>query len=728
VRVGVRAAGLNFRDVLIALGVYPGEARVGSEGAGVVLEVGEGVSDLVVGDRVMGLWGDAFGPVAVADRRMVVGVPDGWSFVAAGAVPLVFATAYYALLDLAELQAGEALLVHAGAGGVGMAAVQLALHLGVEVFATASPGKWGVLRELGVREDHIASSRDVGFRERFLEVNGGRGVDVVLSALAGEFVDASLGLLAGGGRFVEMGKADVRDAEEVAEGYPGVRYRAFDLFEAGPVRIGGMLGELVGLFERGVLRVPPIVSWDVRRGVEAFRFLREGRNVGKVVLSIPRALDAEGTVLITGGTGDLGGLVARHLAETHGVRHVLLASRSGLEAQGAGGLVSELAGLGCEASVVACDVADRGQLSGLLDSIPRERPLTGIVHAAGVLDDGVIESLSAGQVECVMRPKVDAALLLDELTEDMDLAEFVLFSSVAGLLGGAGQGNYAAANAFLDALAERRRARGLAGTSLAWGLWAQETGMSAGLDAAGKQRLGRMGMAALSAEQGLALLDTARATGEGLLVAARLDGAALRAQARAGMLPALLGGLVRSPPRRADGSGSLARRLAGLPEAEWDGVVMELVRTQVAAVLGHASPEAIDLGLAFKDLGFDSLAAVELRNRLGHVTGLRLPVTAIFDHPSPTALTGFLRSQIEGVSDHDRSEAKIRQAVDSVSLTSLRSAGLLDIMLELSSSMGSDSSAPLGAGADRANPIDTMDLESLVQNALETIAIATGRS
>jgi acyl carrier protein len=194
------------------------------------------------------------------------------------------------------------------------------------------------------------------------------------------------------------------------------------------------------------------------------------------------------------------------------------------------------------------------------------------------------------------------------------------------------------------------------------------------------------------------------------------------------VLPALLGGLVRSPPRRADGSGSLARRLAGLPEAEWDGVVMELVRTQVAAVLGHASPEAIDLGFAFKDLGFDSLAAVELRNRLGHVTGLRLPVTAIFDHPSPTALTGFLRSQIEGVSDHDRSEAKIRQAVDSVSLTSLRSAGLLDIMLELSSSVGSDSSAPPGAGADKANPIDTMDLESLVQNALETIAIATGRS
>ena len=212
VRVGVRAAGLNFRDVLIALGMYPGEAVMGGEGAGVVLEVGPGLRGLCVGDRVMGLLPGGFGPVAVTDHRVVVRVPDGWSFVQAASVPIAFLTAYYGLVDLAGLREGERVLVHAAAGGVGMAAVQLARHLGAEVFATASEGKWGVLRGLGLDDAHIASSRTVEFGERFLEGTGGRGVDVVLNSLAGEFVDASLGLLAGGGRFIEMGKTDVRDA------------------------------------------------------------------------------------------------------------------------------------------------------------------------------------------------------------------------------------------------------------------------------------------------------------------------------------------------------------------------------------------------------------------------------------------------------------------------------------------------------------------------------------
>ena len=304
VRVGVRAGGLNFRDVLIALGMYPGEAVVGSEGAGVVLEVGEGVVDLVPGDRVMGLMGDAFGPVAVTERELLVGVPEGWSFVQAAGVPIVFLTAYYALVDLAGLEGGESLLVHAGAGGVGMAALQLARYLGAEVFATASPAKWGVLAGMGLDEEHVASSRDLVFAEKFLGVSGRRGVDVVLNSLAGEFVDASLGLLPRGGRFIEMGKTDVRDAGRVAEECPGVRYRAFDLVEAaGAARIQEMLVELVGLFERGVLEHLPVRAWDVRRAAEAFRFVREARHVGKVVLTVPQPVDREGTVLVTGGTG-----------------------------------------------------------------------------------------------------------------------------------------------------------------------------------------------------------------------------------------------------------------------------------------------------------------------------------------------------------------------------------------------------------------------------------------
>ena len=560
VRIGVRAAGLNFRDLFVALGLLPDMTTIGTEGAGVVLEVGEGVSDLTVGDRVMGLMEDSFGPVAVTERELVVPIPDGWSFVQAASVPVVFLTAYYGLLDLASVQHGESLLVHSAAGGVGMAALQIARHLGVEVFATASPAKAGVLAELGLDAEHIASSRDLEFREKFLGVSGGRGVDVVLNSLTREFVDASLDLLPGGGRFLEMGKADIRDGEKVAGERPGVRYRAFDAQEAGPERIQEILREIVALFERGVLTHLPLRAWDVRRGVEAFRFMREARHVGKIVLTVPQPLDPQGTVLITGGTSGLGALVARHLAARHNAKHLLLVSRSGADAPGADMLAVELAELGCEVEVVACDVADRGALEALLSAIPPGRPLMAVVHSAGVLDDGVIESLTDEQVERVMRPKADAALHLHELTQGMELAEFVLFSSAAGLFGGAGQGNYAAANAFLDALAQQRAARGLAGRSLAWGLWEQESAMTGDLGESGRARIERLGFAALSAQQGLELLDSAGRLGDGFLVAARLNRAALRSRAGTGALPAILGGLIQAPARR---GARRRQRLAG---------------------------------------------------------------------------------------------------------------------------------------------------------------------
>jgi NADPH:quinone reductase-like Zn-dependent oxidoreductase/malonyl CoA-acyl carrier protein transacylase/NAD(P)-dependent dehydrogenase (short-subunit alcohol dehydrogenase family)/acyl carrier protein len=646
VRVAVRAAGLNFRDVLIALGIYPGDAPLGSEAAGVVLELGPGVEGFAPGDRVMGLIGDSFGTVAVTDHRTLVHIPQGWSFVEAASVPAVFMTAYFALVDLAGVKPGEKLLVHSAAGGVGMAAVQLAHHLGAEVYATASPAKWDAVRSLGIAGDHIASSRDLEFRERFLEATGGDGVDVVLDALAREFVDASLDLLPRGGRFVEMGKADVRDPDEVARDHPGVRYRAFDLIEAGPERLGQMLGEVVELFEQGVLRHAPIRAWDVRNGGDAFRFLREARHIGKVVLTVPPAFDPDGTVLVTGGTSGLGALVARHLAEHRHARRLLLVSRRGPDADGVEELTGELAAYGCEATVAACDVTDRGALAELLGSL--EHPLTAVVHAAGVLDDGVVEALTPEQLERVMRPKVDAAVNLHELTRDSALSDFVLFSSAAAVMGSPGQGNYAAANSFLDALAHHRHGQGLAASSLAWGLWADAGGMSAGLDEQEVSRIARMGIQPLASDQGLELFDTASALGEPALVPIRLDTAALRATAAAGMLPPLLRGIVSAPARRdQDGGASLARRLAGVAESEWDEVVLDVVRGHVAAVLGRASSDAVEPDREFKELGLDSLAAVELRNRLTQATGMRLPTTLVFDHPSSAAIAGYLREQLD---------------------------------------------------------------------------------
>ncbi|UYQ66232.1 SDR family NAD(P)-dependent oxidoreductase [Streptomyces peucetius] len=647
VRVGVRAAGVNFRDVLIALGMYPGEAPLGSEAAGVVLEVGAGVTDLKPGDRVFGLITDAFGPVAVADRRTIVPMPSCLTFAQAAAVPVVYLTAYYGLVDLAGLHSGERLLVHAAAGGVGMAAVQLARHFGADVFATASAHKWHAVRELGVADERITSSRDLAFREAYLELTGGQGVDIVLNALAGEFVDATLDLLPRGGRFIEMGKTDIRDPEVIAGAHPGVRYRSYDLLEAGPARIQEMLTEITALFEQGVLTPSPIRTWDVRRGREALRFLREGHNIGKVVLTVPQSLDPDGTVLITGGTSGLGALFAKHLAEHHGAQQLLLVSRRGAAADGVAELVAELAAAGATVRVEACDVSDRNQLAGLLASL--EQPLTAVVHAAGVLDDGVIEAMTAEQIERVMRPKINAAWNLHELTADLELSAFVLFSSAAAQLGNPGQANYAAANAALDALAAKRRSQGLPATSLAWGLWADATGMTGELDEADLARMQRTGVGALPAELGLELFDTSLASDAALLVPVRLDLAALRIQARDGMLPALLRGLVRAPARRAESvGGSLTQRLAGLTEADREQVVLELVQAQVAAVRGNASGAEVPPDRAFKELGFDSLAAVELRNRLTRITGLRLPATLVFDHPTPAEVAQLLLKEVGG--------------------------------------------------------------------------------
>ncbi|MEQ0565331.1 SDR family NAD(P)-dependent oxidoreductase [Amycolatopsis sp. NEAU-NG30] len=352
----------------------------------------------------------------------------------------------------------------------------------------------------------------------------------------------------------------------------------------------------------------------------------------------PAALPSfDGSVLITGGTGTLGRLVAGHLARG-GVKRLVLVSRRGYAAPGAADVVSGLTALGAEVTVVACDVADRARLAEVLDDIP---DLTAVVHTAGTLDDGVVETLTPQRLDAVLRAKVDAARHLHELTRD--LTAFVLFSSAAGTFGTPGQGNYAAANAYLDALARHRRAHGLPAQSLAWGLWADTSELTGTLGASGLDRLRRSGSRAFTAEDGLAAFDLALATEEPVVVPVQLD---LRVRGDQGV-PPLLRGLVRTPVRRAGtGDASLGRQLAGLAPEERDRVLLTLVRAQAAAVLGHAGPGAVEPGRGFLDLGFDSLTAVELRNRLQTATGLRLPATLVFDHPTATALAAFLAGRL----------------------------------------------------------------------------------
>ncbi|GAB1639949.1 SDR family NAD(P)-dependent oxidoreductase [Krasilnikovia sp. MM14-A1259] len=642
VRVSLRAAGVNFRDVLNVLGMYPGDAGLlGLEGAGVVVEVGPGVTGLNPGDRVMGLFSGAFTSSAVADARLLAPVPEGWSWAQAAAAPVVFLTAWYALVELAGVRRGESVLIHAAAGGVGIAAVQLAQHLGADVYATASPGKWPVVRALGVPDSRIASSRTLEFEDRF------PAVDVVLDSLAGEFVDASLRLAAGpGGRFVEMGKTDVRDPEQVARDHDGLQYQAFDLLESPPELLESMFAALSGLFDRGVLRPLPVACWDVRRASEAFRYLSQARHVGKVVLTLPSGSGSDGAVLVTGASGALGGLVARHLV-AQGTGSLVLLSRRGPAAPGMPALAAELAAGGATVRVCAGDVADRDELAGVLSGVR----LSGVVHAAGVLDDGVLGSLTTQRVDAVLRPKVDGAWNLHVLTRDLALDSFVVFSSVAGLWGNPGQGSYAAANTFLDGLAAYRNGLGLPATSVAWGPWQVDAGGMAGTLTAGeRQRLSRLGLAALSEADGLGLWGVAGDAGKGLLVAARLALGAMEAP------PPLLSDLIRKtgrPTRRSAGvtesSGNdLAARLAAMGAADREGTLRDVVQTQAALVLGMSGPDAVAAGRSFRELGFDSLTSVELRNRLGGATGLRLPATVVFDHPTPETLAAYLGAQLGG--------------------------------------------------------------------------------
>ena len=360
--------------------------------------------------------------------------------------------------------------------------------------------------------------------------------------------------------------------------------------------------------------------------------------------------DPNGTVLITGGTGALGALVARHLVLEHGVGELLLVSRRGEGARGAGELRAELEALGAEVRIAACDVSDREDLAMLLESVADgKRPLKGVVHTAGVLQDGVIEAMTMERMDGVLRPKADAAWHLHELTRNLDLCAFVLFSSAAAAFGSPGQGNYAAANAFLDALAAHRRALGLPGKSLAWGLWEQTDGMAGDLSEADVARMARSGLRVIAAGAGLELFDRALNVSEALTLPIPLDMQVLRAHARMGTLPALFGALAPAPTRTSgDGGKTLALRLAQTPEAERERVVLELIREEVATVLGHASPETIDTHRTFKELGFDSLAAVEFRNRLNATTGMRLPATLVFDYPTTAAVAANVLGEMSG--------------------------------------------------------------------------------
>lgn len=655
VEIEVRAAGLNFSDVLKAMGLYPGitdaVVPLGIEASGIVTAVGDGVEGFAVGQTVMGVVPYAFASHAVTAEYALALKPEGISHEEAATVPITFLTAHYALCRLAQLQRGERVLIHAAAGGVGLAAIQVAQRIGAEVFATAgSPAKRDFVRSLGV--EHVMDSRTLDFADQIREITGRRGVDVVLNSLPGEAIARSLSVLAAYGRFLEIGKTDIYQNRMIGllPFQDNLSYFAIDLDRLLRQRhdyVRGLLGEVMEHVAAGAYRPLPLARFAIDETVDAFRYMAQRKNIGKVVVSLSErksAADEEAdhrlirpgaTYLITGGTGALGLELAEWLIRQGAHAVALVARRQPSDAARA--RLERLRQGGARVVVLAGDVTDRDWLASALAQLPADLPLRGVFHAAGVLADGLLYDMTAEQLAHPMAPKVDGAWNLHQLTLDCPLDLFVLFSSVACIIGSPGQANYAAGNAFLDALAAWRRRRGLPATAINWGPWAG-SGMAA--QAGREEQLEARGMGLIPPAAGLEALERllrADAT-EAVVIDARwpqiLKGLGRR---RPPLLAGFASGESSSGP---DGSAVDQAFLARLEEADASGR-RELLREYLADELARImslDPSQLEADQPLSTLGLDSLMAIELKNNLEARLAFSLPMSRLLEGPSVRTL------------------------------------------------------------------------------------------
>jgi acyl transferase domain-containing protein/NADP-dependent 3-hydroxy acid dehydrogenase YdfG/acyl carrier protein len=683
VEVRVRATGLNFRDVLNALGLYPGEAgALGLECAGEIVRVGSGVSTFQPGDAVVAIAAGSFGDYVTTDARLVAPKPESISFTAAATIPVVFLTAYYMLCKVGGMQAGDSpsetrrdrVLIHAATGGVGLAAIQLAQQAGAEIFATASPGKWDGLKSRQI--PHIYNSRTLDFADEILAATDGEGVDLILNSLNGDFIPKSLSVLKPEGCFLEIGKSGIWHPSQVAEVRPHATYAVVDLMELTqrqPDLIQAMLQELMPQFAAETLQPLPHQVFAKDGAIAAFRTMQQAKHIGKLVVTPSFLPRPDSTYLITGGLGALGLRLAEWLAQ-RGAKHLLLLGRS-TPSTVAQSTLEKLKDKGVTVKILKADVSDRPTLANVLppylhtDAAASHPPLRGIFHAAGTLDDGALIHQTPEQCDRVLAPKVQGAWNLHHLTHKpqapLDLDCFVLFSSAASLLGSAGQVNYAAANAYLDAIAHHRHALGLPALSINWGAW-DETGMA--IDPTVRQNLIEKGITFLPPDAALDLLDT-------LLISHTPQVGVLAMNwekwVRSGGSPSLVQDLlVQAQPitsSPAPTARSLVETLEQTPAAQRPHVLVIYVKTQVARVLGTAT-DTLDLDQGFTELGLDSLTAVELRNRLQTDVGQPLPITLLFDYPTPAALTRYLTQHLCPESEEPAME-EIARAPDRASLS-----------------------------------------------------------
>jgi acyl transferase domain-containing protein/thioesterase domain-containing protein/acyl carrier protein len=662
VEVQVRAAGLNFSDVLKVLGLYPGikdeTVPLGIECSGVVTAVGEGVKRFKPGDAVLGVAPYSFASHVITAEYALVHKPEDMADDDAATIPITFLTAYYALVRLAQLQPGERVLIHAGAGGVGLAAIQIAQHLGAEVFATAgSDQKREFLRSIGVR--HVMNSRTFDFVDDIMQSTDRRGVDVVLNSLPGEAIARSLSVLSAYGRFLEIGKTDIYQNRMIGllPFQDNLSYFAIDLdrmLRQRPEMIETMFGEVMEHFRQGAYRPLALTRFPAGETVAAFRYMAQRKNTGKVVVSFAERpvrevvqavstgpVRADAAYLVTGGLGALGLLVAKWLA-TQGAKHLVLLSRRAPSDHAAAALEA-LRGMGVRLAAVQGDVADRRSLADALTQLPADfPPLRGVIHAAGVLDDGLLFNMELPQLDRAMAPKVQGAWNLHEATSGRPLDFFVLFSSVACLLGSPGQANYAAGNAFLDGLAQYRRARGLSATSINWGPWAG-SGMAA--DAGHGDQIQSRGLGLIPTEKGLEVLQRllGASSGRGTNIAVMDAHWPEIQRAMRGRRPSMLRLVAReeaadpAEPKDSKIDQAFRQQLLAVELEGRKSLLRDYFSGELARIMGIEASN-LDVQQPLNNLGLDSLMAIELKNNLEARLAITLPMARFLEGPSVTSL------------------------------------------------------------------------------------------
>ena len=666
IEIRVLAAGLNFRDVMNAVALRADTEPLGGECAGRVTAVGTGVTDFAAGDAVVAVAEGCFATYAVCEAELASILPATMSHAEAVTLPFAAMTAMYALVDLGRLAAHHTVLIHAGTGGVGSAAVQIAQRAGATIIATAgSERKRAHLRAQGVL--HVLDSRSTGFADEALAITGGRGVDLLLNSLAGEFIAAGVRCLAADGVFLEIGKRDIWDAARFARERaqaPKSRFHAIDL---NAMRLADAAA-FRALFKRAMkpgsaeaLRALPLQAFPLARAAEAFRFMAQARHIGKVVLTQwddahaeAEALPAHATTLITGGLTGLGLASAEHLVE-RGARHLMLVGRRA-PAPDAEQRLAALRARGVDVRVAQADISRGSEVQRIVALVDAEMPpLRGVIHAAGVLADAALVQQSWPRFAEVLAPKVQGAWALHQATRHRPLDFFVLYASVASVFGSAGQANHAAANAFLDALAAHRRGLGLPALSIGWGAWS-EIGSAAGRSL--EDRVAAKGVEWIAPAVGIAMLERLMRGAPAHVAACPIDWVRLFEAQPAGAAPAFLSAL--QPQHRANSEvrarAPTATTAAAAPAAQIEALrqanptrradlLLALVGEQVARVLGAGDAQAIDPQQPLNELGMDSLMSVELRNRLTTAFALArsLPATLVFDHPTLEALARHLQ-------------------------------------------------------------------------------------